>query len=660
MPGFPHTRAGTAAAVTCLLALLAAQLVFSVRGESQSWDEGDHIFAGYRSWTHGDFGLNPEHPPLVKLIATVPLLPLTLRIPSLQNRNFKIEGFLAGRDFVFGNDADLILFRTRMAAMVFTLALALLGFLAAREMFGAGAGLFALALLVFEPNLLAHGALVTTDVGLTCCLFAAVYAFYRYAKAPSVWRLAVTGVAAGLTLAAKHTGLLVLPILAVLAAAECFWNRRAALRLAAALVVVGGIAVVELWSFYGFRYQARPAGLQMNPPLARLSQGLKPRQARIITSLARWRVLPESYLYGLADVLDVADSSRSYVFGKVYPHGVWFYFPAAFAIKSTLGFLALLLLAVAAMATRRLTGFREMLFLTIPPAFYLLVAMTSGLNIGARHILPLYAFMAVPAAGAARAFSRQDRRWGYAVAALLVFHAVSSARCFPTYLAYANELWGGPSNTCRYLTDSNTDWAQQLQATARYLEQRGVKDCWFAYFAQTVVPLGSHGIPCRPLPTISSLWLGEVEVVPAAIDGPVLVSAGTLSGYETGPGALNPYDGFQKLRPTAVIQHGVFVYYGHFEIPLAAALTHDYQARQLLAAGKLEPALAEAQAAVAAEPDSVRVQVTLGDVWRSMNRPDEASAAYRKALDLAKTVEPEFQKSWIPLLQRRLDARSAP
>jgi len=70
------------AGVAILIALFALQLWLSVRRTSQTWDEGDHIFAGYMSWKTGDFGLNPEHPPMVKLVAALPLLPLKLAVPS--------------------------------------------------------------------------------------------------------------------------------------------------------------------------------------------------------------------------------------------------------------------------------------------------------------------------------------------------------------------------------------------------------------------------------------------------------------------------------------------------------------------------------------------------------------------------------------------------
>ncbi len=646
-----------AAGVIALLIVLGLQLLLSVRQESQTWDEANHIYAGYKSWTDADFGLNPEHPPLVKLVATAPLLSAPLKTPALADRFFKEEAFLGGKDFLYQNDAEMILFRTRTAAAVFTLLLAIVVFFGARELFGTGAAFIALALLAFDPNLLAHGARVTTDVALSCFMFASIYAFYRFVKAPSAWRLSMVGIATGLALAAKHTGMLVLPMLLLLAIYELVRNRislKPALRLAASLVVVTVIAVVVLWAFYGFRYAARPNGLQLNPPLAAYVQDLKPHEIWAINTTARWHVLPESYLYGLADVRLTANFYTSYVLGKIYAHGVWFYFPIAFLIKSTIGFMVLLLLAIAAIATRRLRCGREIWFLVVPVVFYLLVAFAVGMNIGVRHILPVYVFLAVLVGGAVWTFVRHDRKWAYVVGVLLVLHAVSSLRTFPTYLAYANELWGGPAHTYKYLTDSNVDWAQQLKATKQYLDARGVRDCWFVYFGEGVADFKYYGIPCKPLPTVVTLWLNEPLEVPVSIDGPVLISAGTLSGFEFGPAALNPYKQFQHLAPSHVIQHGVFVFDGHFEIPLAAALNHVQKSQNLLAAKQLELALAEAQTAVTLAPSSVDTQLILGDVLAATGQTELARAAYKKALELSQTVEPDFQIRRVPAIQQRL------
>jgi hypothetical protein len=665
MPAMRSSRGRTWGVVVALLSAMAVQLALYASRQSQTWDEGDHIYAGYRSWKDADFGLNPEHPPLVKLLATVPLLAMSLDVPPLQDRYFKHEAFLGGRDFVYGNDADTIHARARVGPALLTLALALTAFLAGREMFGTGAGLLALGLLAFDPNLLAHGALVTTDVGFSLFTLAAVYAFYRYVKAPSAARLSLVGCATGLGLATKHTGVLLPAILVLLAMSE-LWNppsadasrpplRMRALRLAAALVVIGAVAYGILWALYGFRFAARPGDLALNPAFADLVGYLGDSYRGVVLStLARWRLFPESYLYGFADVFVMEAFYRSYVLGRPYPHGVWFYFPVAFLVKSTLAFLALPIVAAAAVVAKRIGGRRELLFLAVPPLVHLSVAMASRMNIGIRHILPVYVFLAVLGGGALWAFAQRGRRWKLAVAALLALHVASSLRAFPAWMAYSNELWGGPERTYRHLSDSNVDWGQQLKSLAAYLDRRGVRECWFAYFAQATVDWSYYGIPCRALPTADGFWFEDAPQVPPVIEGTVIVSAGVLSGFEVGPEPLHLYAQFQDLRPTAQIDGGLFVYDGRFRIPLASALALAERAEDTLAAGGAEEALRDARRAVALAPTAVKPQVIAGDALVALGRREEARSFYATALRHARTIAPEFQTDWIGPLEEKL------
>lgn len=660
-------RSWTAGGVSLLLAVMFLQLFLSVRQESISWDEGDHIFAGYMSWKTGDFGLNPEHPPLVKLVAALPLLPLRLQVPQLQNRSFKVEANLDGKDFAAANIDRGILTRSRLAASVFSLGLALLVFLAAREMFGTLAGFIALTLLAFDPNILANGALVTTDVGISCCMFASIYAFYRYAKIPSVRRLLVVGLATGFALAAKHTGVLLFPMLLFLAvielarqslgpgSADTIWQKQT-LRWVGMLAGTTLIAVTILWGCYGFRYAARPPGRALNPAMSEyLRQVPQPRAAQLLGLMTQWRLLPESYLYGLADLSLVNDAYDSYLFGKVYPHGVWFYFPGVILIKSTLPFLVLLGLAGLAVTTGRFTKWREILFLALPALFYLAVSMSSHINIGVRHILPMYVFLYVLIAGAAATLIAINHRWAYLVLPLVLWQAVDAVRTFPDYIPFANEVWGGPANSHKYLSDANADWGQQLIATRKYLDDHRIKDCWFVYFAAGVVDMASYGIHCKQLPTVETLWwLDQPSHVPVAIDGPVLISAGDLSGMEFGPAPLNPYEQFKNLRPATVIQYGIFVYEGHFQVSLASALSHAQIAQDLLLAGKVQDALPEAEQALKLAPDAAAPNSEMGDVLTALHREPEARAYYEKALTICRTVQPEFQKASVPDLERKL------
>jgi hypothetical protein len=683
-------RLSITAGVILLLALFALQLALSSRRNSVTWDEGHHLYSGYLSLTTADYGLNPEVPPFVKMVAAAPLLGMPLNMPPLQGRFFKDEAFFGGRDFLFGNDFNRVLFRARMAAAIFSLLLGLIVFTAAREMFSTTAAFIALGLLVFDPNFLAHGALVTTDVGSALTIFATIYAFYRWRQSPSWPRLLLIGLAAGLALVTKFTGVLVFPMLGILALCELILpmapasksepRSRLALHLIGALPLTSVLASLITWAFYAFRYAARPAGLALNPALTDYLPLLaNHRSAHTLALLARFHVMPESWLYGLADTKITADSYTSYFNGRVHPHGNWLYFPEAFAIKSTLPLLILLVVALILIVLRRLNANREILTLTLPPALYFLVAMTSNMNIGARHLLPIYPFLYVLGAGAAWTLIRAHRVWLYPVAALVLWQAVDSVYMYPAYMAFGNDLWGGPPAVHNYLSDANVDWGQQLNDIRTYLNSRGIyapgwtrenaisqvatpvgykrppPDCWFAYFPDGVVDPAAYGIPCHRLPTANTLWwMHDPTTVPTSIDGIVLISDSDLEGIEFGEGPLNPYEQFRHLRPSALIDYGIDVYVGHFDIPLAAGLNDAELANQLLKQNRPDQALTEAQLAVALAPNLVNPEVALGDALTALHRPAEARACYQRALTLAQNVEPQLQTGWIHDLNTKL------
>jgi dolichyl-phosphate-mannose--protein O-mannosyl transferase len=375
-----------------LLAIMAILLVTSVRQQSQTFDESTHLFAGFEYWKHGDFGRNPEHPPFVKLIASLPLLPMGLHEPpALPLPFFKAQDFINGTQLLYNADADAILLRGRLMIALFSLALGLLVFLTTKEIFGPLAAVLALFLFTFEPNLLANGAIVTTDMGLALFLFASVYTFYRFCNKPSAPRLALCAVVAALTIVTKHSGILVLPILALLALVDLFLpaigntaaaqDRKHHLRqLSLAFITICVISYLVLWAIYGFRYATRPGQLQITPSLTAYAATLThPLQHNLITFLARNHIFPEAYLYGWVDILLSQGTRRTFIFGHLYPTSKWFFFPAVFLLKTTLTLmLFLLFLPFARIYGRR----RELAFLSLPIAFFLFAAIISHINMG--------------------------------------------------------------------------------------------------------------------------------------------------------------------------------------------------------------------------------------------------------------------------------------
>jgi 4-amino-4-deoxy-L-arabinose transferase-like glycosyltransferase len=644
-----------------LILLQVILVAIIVHGESLTFDEGDHIFAGYMMWHSGDYGLNPEHPPLVKLVATLPLLQEKLWVPPLQKRWFKSEAYRDGRDFMERNDGPRhrLLFRMRLAAGVFAVGLSVMVLLMGSTLFGESAGLLALLLVVFEPNVLANSDLVTTDMGVACFFLATIYCFYRYARQPSVIRLLLTGLAAGLTLSSKHSGILLAPMLLGLtvveiACAERGQRKRMAGTLLGGIAAIVIVAVVILWSFYGFRYAARPAGLAMNPTLSEYAAPLTGINSWVIGHVANWRLLPESYLMGMTDIHYAAQQYPIFLLGHDYAHGVWWYFPVALSIKTTLGLIGLVVLAGIAQISRRLRKGKELSYLVVPGAIYLGVAILSGMNIGTRHVLFLYPLAALLAAAGLVALARQSRRWIWIGGGLIVFHVISAMAIFPAEMAYANEAWGGAANTHKYLSDSSVDWAQQLPHIKQWVDAHPGEECWLAYSAYPDLRPQAYGIPCHPLPTAHTEWeLLPVEV-PETIHGNLLLSADDLEACDWPSDQLNVFERFRWMPMAEQIDHSVFVYHGDFDVHEAAALGAVQESNILLGKHRPEEALVAAQKAVALQPQNVLTQTALGDAQMALGDKSGARSAYESALAAAQRLEADAQPLFVPDLKQKL------
>jgi hypothetical protein len=656
-------------AMWLLLLVLITEVGLSTRRESPSWDEGDHIYSGYMNWKHGEYSLNPEHPPLVKLVATLPLLPLDLKIAPREGRYFKSEAYFGGRELLFRNDpkyggkysADTLLFRIHMTVLVFAAALAVLLFLAASEMLGSAAGLIAMALFVFDPTVLTNAPFVTTDMGAAFGLFAAVYTFYRFVKVMVWQRALLCGLAIGLALAAKHSAVLLLPILLLLAAGdiagrwktERIWPGRYTARLLTSMAAIAACALFVLWSFYSFRFAMHPTGVEM-PPLAGQMAPLSASMRAAISFCDHFHLLPESYLYGFIDVQRVGLWMPTYIFGKLYAHGQWFYFPAILSLKWSIGVLGLLALAIYAFATGKVRRPREVFFLALPALFYLTMAMAGPLNIGVRHVLPIFPFTFALAGGGAAWLVRQRRAWIYPVAALLLWHAIDSIRMFPNYMPYANALWGGPAKTHLYFSDSATEWGQELKWVKQWTDAHNVKECWFAYFPAPFLLPSDYGIPCKLLPTLDTMYEQDISI-PPVIHGPVLISFADLNGFEFGSKLRNPYQKLFERRPDEVIANGVAVFEGDFTLPEAAALEYEQRSRALLA-NNPQAALRAARQAVALVPDGFDANMVLGDAAAVTGDATTARAAYSTGLRRVPEMEPSVQKQVRPQIEAKLAA----
>jgi hypothetical protein len=385
-------------------------------------------------------------------------------------------------------------------------------------------------------------------------------------------RVAWLGVVVGMTLTAKFTGIFVVPMMVIISLFD-LWKRKYVQstehggangrQLTIVVAAISTIGLFFVWATYRFRFSARPANLSLDPGTNQYMQELSsPLSRSMMLWVAKHHLLPEAYLYGLADTKISAASLPSYLFGHLTHRASRWYYPAALTIKSTLPFLILLVVAIVMILSRRWKIRREAIVLMVPPAVLFLIASTSDIGIGFRHLLPIFPMLYILIAGCAAHLVNKDRKWAYALGALLLWQIGTSEFSRPGLVAYANEAWGGPTKTHLYLTDSNTDWGQQLRYVKTYLDEHPNEPCYFAYFEQSPVNFRDYGVSCQILPTGSGSWTGMSSVRFGSnpnVSGLVLVSDGVLAGADI-PGKTNPYAHFQTLRPDAVIDRGVWSY----------------------------------------------------------------------------------------------------
>ena len=482
-------------------AILSLLAITSMRRKSATFDELSHLPAGYSYVSLGDFHHNPAHPPLVKLLSG---LMVSTANPKLDTANWKTDNeWVFGAKFLYQwNDADQLLFRGRLAVVLLSLVLGIFIYFASLEIYGWKAGCLALALYLFSPDFLAHGQLVTTDVGAACFFFISVYCFWRALNHLSLWRIFLTGLATGLLLLTKFSGVMIFPIFLLMGALFVAGRHVASApvlqltRVRTGLTSVshkaaaaGGLILASIliswamiWASYGFRYRIAPDPTFSN----KLDWWQFELRSSVPVDLALWartnRLIPEAYAYGFAQVVKSTDGRKAFVLGDVTTSGFWYFFPVTFLVKTPLAFIILLALA-AYFTKRQVWNWGAEVMLLVPPIFYFLNASLTSMNIGHRHILPIYPFLIVYVSGLARIFNELGRRWlRYAVMMLLAWNIISVSIVYPHFLSYFNEIAGGPSNGYRWLVDSNLDWGQDLKGLAEWRRAHPDEALYLSYF----------------------------------------------------------------------------------------------------------------------------------------------------------------------------------
>lgn len=521
--------------VSLLLAILASTQVISALRETATWDEPVHLTAGYSYWITGTYRMAPENPPLAKMICALPLYLFYHPVLDTSSPHWLGSDFVYFANlFLYRNTTgpDVLLFSARLMNIALTGALAAYFAWWMRRRAGPAAGLFSLALLVFDPNLIAHGRYVTTDFAAAAFLFTTATLWIEYLLDGSRRWLILTGLSLGLACATKFSTLCLIPILLIM----FWWRRRSIRELAMAVAVLAGLGLLVLTAVY-WPEARHPGSL---PPLA-TSIVRKGAAAPLLSFAADRLHLPAfSYLVGL-DRLSEFDAvgQPSYLLGQFSNHGSRLYFPIAFAVKTPA---AILLAMVLSVVVARQAGQRFLILAVLfPAAVYFAFAVSGRINIGIRHLLPVYPLLY---AGLGMVLMNCSYRRFALLVPLMV--AIESAAIFPNYLTFFNVFAGGPPAGPKYLLDSNLDWGQAAGQLGRYMRRQRIPRVCLSFFGNVDLP--RYGVYSDPLPPRTD---------PATLDCVAAISATPLYGLYVGP---ESYAAFRTLRPTAVIGNSIYLY----------------------------------------------------------------------------------------------------
>ncbi len=525
-----------------LLLCLFAQAMVHARNASLTFDEGPHLAIGYATLRTGDLRLQPVHihPPLANALAAAPLL-LQHDLPDPRTvGGWEIASLSAITDAVVWQypHPERMALAGRFPIISMTLLLGAIVCRWATDLSGPQAGLLALFLLAFDPNIIAHGSLITTDMAVVLWGTMALFLTWRYLRGEGEHKgrsyIMGAGVALGLALGSKVSALSLVPALGLLwlVGPRRLSLRRRLLSTAGAAV----LAALTLWAIYGFEVRRLP-GIPLLLPAA--------------THIAIYRSLQEHYALG----------HPAFLLGQNRDHGWWYYFPVAFVLKTPLPTLLLLvataITGISESANHRISNWQPTIrrwgSLVLFPIVYAVSSFFSSVNIGYRHMLPLLPFVFIVTSVVTEHGTRNMKyvlRVAYCVFRGLCCGWLLIGTLFisPNYLACFNVPDGH-----RYLVDSNLDWGQNLWQLREWMEDSGVGRVYYAHFSPARPEVYGVQVDMLP-PSPRAVPFAPLDPAP----GTYAIGATVLQGVYTPD--VNTYAWFRTHEPVARLGRALFVY----------------------------------------------------------------------------------------------------
>ena len=572
-----------------LLLLLHVLLAYtSMLQKSMTVDENAHLFLGYSFSEQQDYRQGPGMGNWGQRWAALPLLfDAKIQYPLITMESFSwLKSGDYAVDFVFnaGNDPHRLSMLGRSMIIVASVLAALTVFYWVYILSGKIAALVALAIYCLSPTVLAHSQLVTADLFVSFFSLLSIGTFWWLLHTVRISSLVCSSIAISGMLLTKFTGLIGLLALLLMLVTKLMVGRplkivfgnspilvftrgQQLMALLCVLVIQVAIVYALIWGSYGFRYESYNSNgapvYQSEENWERQLSGTGSLEP-VIQTFREWRALPEAYLYGLALNLNYSTGKRiAFLDGSYSMEGFRRYFPLTFWYKTSLAILVLtvavpLLLLLKLAREKNLVGggsreisnvLYQLVPLTVFFTVYAWVAVQSHVNIGHRHILPLYPVLIVCIGLLMPLVLSYGRIAKISVGGALFILLAESLVAWPNYLSYFNVIAGGPSGGYKHLTDSSVDWGQDLPALRRWLDNKGLngnKNVFLAYYGTS--PVEAYGIHVVEVAAIAH----PVESLPLELTpGTFILSATMLQRpYGLFPGKWNPVyeDAYQKMR----------------------------------------------------------------------------------------------------------------
>ncbi len=502
--------------ITNILAVVLLSIMFfigisSYQQDSLTMDEQSHIGAGYSYLSQQDFRINPEHPPLIKDLSAIPLLFLNLNFPL--NDAAWTEGvnnqWIFGNKFIFnsGNDADQIIFWSRLPMLFVLIFLGWFMFWWIKKEFNKEAALMALFLFSFSPNLIAHGRLVTTDIGAVLGFVLSAYFWLKFLKNPSNKNVFCAGLIFGFSMLLKFSLALLIPFFGIITLVYALIKKENLIQYIGKSILIGLIGLIfVIWPVYQLHTINYPAERQVIDTASMLQPTLMSPLRDFLISIADIPIIRSIGLYftGLLMATQrTAFGNTTYFLGEMANSSYRNYFPIVYLLKIPIAFhiltLAVLLLLIFKKSEKaqltikekiesHFTEFSMLVFLSI----YWLTSILGNLNLGIRHLLPVFPFTYILISLYLVRFIGSIKKPAFKQACVFFislcfgWYAVSSLVNYPYYISYFNEIVG-TDNGYKYVVDSNYDWGQDFKRLVKWIEDNNIEKIKIDYFGGTDV-----------------------------------------------------------------------------------------------------------------------------------------------------------------------------